>query len=92
MSGKYSQNLLDHAEQSATDAFKTPSKKSNSKTPEAIGNFIGNKIANKFQKFAKNSRQSNSEIVTNEHDKEIPKERYLSPEERQKNIDHVRLI
>ena len=31
LSGKYSQKLLDHAKQSATDAFKTDSKKSNSK-------------------------------------------------------------
>ena len=30
-SGKYSQKLLDHAKQSATDVFKTASKKSNSK-------------------------------------------------------------
>ena len=30
------------------------------------------------------SQQNNSETVTNEHDKEIPKERYISTEERQK--------
>ena len=29
LSGKYSQKLLDHAQQSATDALKTTSKKSN---------------------------------------------------------------
>ena len=28
LSGKYSQNLLDHAKRSATDAFKTASRKS----------------------------------------------------------------
>ena len=38
------------------------------------------------------SQQNNSETVTNEHDKEIPKERYISPEERQKNIRALRLI
>ena len=27
-----------------------------------------------------------------EHDKEIPKERYVSPEEREKIIDNLRLI
>ena len=36
-------------------------------------------------KLSKNSQQNNSETVTNEHDKEIPKEKYLSPEERQRN-------
>ena len=31
-------------------------------------------------------------MVTNENDKEIPKERYISPEERRKIIDDLRLI
>ena len=34
--------------------------------------------------------QNNSEKVRNEHDKEIPKERYISPEEKQKIIDDLR--
>ena len=34
----------------------------------------------------------NSEIVTNENNKEILKEKYISPEERQKIIDEMRLI
>ena len=51
-----------------------------------------NKIADKITKISKNSQQHNSERVTNEHDKEIPKERYISPEERQKVIDDLRLI
>ena len=40
-----------------------------------------------YQKISKNSQQNNSEKVTNKNDKEIPKERYISPEERQKIID-----
>ena len=52
---------------------------------------IGNKIANKITKISKNSQQNNSETVTNEHDKEIPNERYISPEERQEIIDELRL-
>ena len=44
-------------------------------------------------KVSKNSQQNNSETVTNENDKEIPKgipkERYISPEERQKIIDNL---
>ena len=35
---------------------------------------------------------SNSEKVTNENDKEMPKERYISPEERQQIIDNLRSI
>ena len=38
------------------------------------------------------SQQNNSETLTNEHHKEIPKERYISPEERHEIIDELRLI
>ena len=62
------------------------------KTAEATVDLIGNKIAEKITKVSKTSQQNNSETVTNEHDKEIPKERYISPEERQKIIDDLRLI
>ena len=83
--------ILDHAKQSATDAFKTASKRAIQKTAEATGDLIGNKIANRIIKVYKKSQQNNSETVTNEHDEEIPKERYISPEERQKIIDELRL-
>ena len=53
------------------------------KTVEATGDLNGNKIADKVTKISKTSRQYNSETVTNEHDKEIPKEGYISLEERQ---------
>ena len=33
-------------------------------------------------KSSKNPQQDNSETVTNEHDKEIPKERYTTSEDR----------
>ena len=46
-------------------------------TAEETGEFIENKIANRIKKFSKNS-----EAVTNGHDKEIPKERYISLKER----------
>ena len=41
---------------------------------------------------SRTSPQISSETVTNENDKEIPKERYISPEERQKIIDDLRLL
>ena len=37
------------------------------------------------------SAQNNSPKVTNEHYKEICKERYISPEEKQNVIDNLRL-
>ena len=49
------------------------------------------KIANKITGVSKNSQQNNSETVTNEYDKEIPKERYISPEKRKEIIDNLRL-
>ena len=43
-------------------------------------------------KVLKNSQQNDSETVTNHHGKEIPEERYISPEEKYKVIDELRLI
>ena len=69
------------------------------KIAEATGYLTGNKIANavgksyysKTTKASNNSQQNNSETVTNKHDKEILEERCISPEERQKIIDDLRL-
>ena len=73
LSGKYSQKLLDHAKQSATDTFKLAAKRAIQKRAEATGDLTGNKIADKITKFTKTSQQNNSETVANENDKEIPK-------------------
>ena len=55
---------------------------------------IGNKIADKITSF---SKKSNKELPNNdekEKDQEITthKERYISPEERQRIIDELRLV
>ena len=71
------QKLLDHAKKYATDALKISSKRAIQETAEATGDLIGNKIANRITGGSKNLQQT----VANEHDKEIPKERYVSPEE-----------
>ena len=71
VSGKYRQKVVDHAKQSAMDAFKTSSKRAIQKTAEATGDLVDNKIAAKITKVSKNSQQNNSETVTNENDKEI---------------------
>ena len=52
---------------------------------------IGNKIANKITKVSKSLQQNNSETGTNENEKEIPKEKYISPGERQEIIYKLRL-
>ena len=64
---------------------KTSSKQVIQKTAEVTGDLIGNKSANRITKNLKNS-----ETVTNEHDKEIPKERYVPQEERPEIIDKLR--
>ena len=43
------------------------------------------------KKLSKNIQQNNSETATNEHDKEIPKGRHVSPNEKQQIIDELRL-
>ena len=93
-----SQKLLDHVKKSATDAFKTASKRSIQKTAEATGHLIGNKIVDKIIKVIRTSPQNNLETVESETDnmgfnREIPKERYIYiyQEKRQKNINDPRL-
>ena len=91
LSGKYSQIFLDHAKKSGTDALKTTSKRVIQKTAEVTGDLISNKIADGITKISKNSRQNSSETVANKHDKEITKQRYIFPKERQEIIDELRL-
>ena len=86
LSGKYSQKPLDHVKISATDANKTTSKTVIQKTAEAICNLIGNKIVNRITKVSNNSQQNNSETITNENNKEIPKERYIYLTEKDREL------
>ena len=57
LSPKQSQELLDHAKQSATEALKTSSQRVIQKTAVATGNLIGNKIADKIAKVSRNSHK-----------------------------------
>ena len=66
-------------------------------TTEVTGHLIRNKITGKVTKVSRTSLKNSSETATNEaentwHDKEIPKERYISPEEREQSVDDLRLI
>ena len=90
MSDKYSQKLVDTGKKSTTDAIKTTSKRAILKIAEATGDLVGKKIADKINSSSKKSH--NEEIQSNEVNNEIPKERYISPKERQQIIDELRLI
>ena len=65
--------IIDHAKQSAIDAFETSLKRALKKTVEATSDVIGNKIENKISKISKTSQQNNSDTVPNEHGKSINK-------------------
>ena len=62
-----------------------------------IINLVENKISDAvvkshdstITKDSKKLKRNSLETVTNEHDKEIPKERYISPKERQKVMDNL---
>ena len=85
LNGKYIQKLLDHTNNLQTHVLKTTSRRVIQKTAEANGDLIRHKIANKITEVSRNSQQNNSETIANENDKEIPKERYISPEKKSSN-------
>ena len=87
---KYGKKLTDTAIKTGKDFATIAGKKIVPKTAEATGDLIGNKIADKITSASKKSQ--NEEIQSNEVNNEIPKERYIPPKERQKNIDELRLI
>ena len=68
------------------DAIKPTSKTAIQNTAEATGDLIGNKISDKITKA---SSQRSKQIKLN---KEIPKERYISPVKKQQITDQLRLI
>ena len=74
-SDKYSKSLMDKG----IDLSKTFAKTAG-KTAKATGDLIGNKIADEITSA---SKKSYDEVIN-----EIPKERYISPKERQK-IKHI---
>ena len=79
-SDKYSKSLMDVSKTFA----KTAGKKILKETAKATGDLIGNKIAVKITQSLQ--KKSHDEVIN-----EIPKERYISPKERQKIIDELKL-
>ena len=78
---------------STTDALKTASKRATQKTPEATGDWIGNKIADKITSISKKSVKNLHNDDNDKEDVELTtKKRHISPKERQKTIDELRLI
>ena len=51
---------------------------------------VGKSYDSKITGILKSRQQNSLKTVTNDLDKEIPKERYVSPDERQKIIDNLR--
>ena len=87
-SNKYGQNFLDRAKKPTTDAIKTASKRATQKTAEATGDLIGNKIDDKIPSVPKKPSNNNNKDV----ELTTYKKRYISPEERQQNINELRLV
>ena len=86
---KCGKKLTDIAIKTDKDFATIAGKKIVHKTAEATGDLIGNKIADTIT--TKPSKQShNEEIQSDEVNNEIPKE-YISPKERQKIIDELKL-
>ena len=90
-SNKYSQKIIDTTKKSATNAIKTLSQQAIQKTAEATGDLIGNKIADKVTNM---SKKSTKKLPAIDEDVELTtyKKRYISPKERQKIIDELRLV
>ena len=82
-SDKYSKCLMDKRIDLSKTFGKTAGKKILKETAKATGDLIGNKIADKIT--VKPSKKSHDEVING-----IPKERYISPIERQKIIDELK--
>ena len=73
---------MDTAKKTGIDFAKTTSKRIAQKTPEATGDLIGNKTADKITSLGK----------TKIKEKEKGQEIYILPEKRQQIIDNLRLF
>ena len=91
LTNKYSWKLLDTAKKSTTDEIKIASKRATQKTTEATRHLIGNKIADKITSVSKKTQNNESEAGS-ASPKDVPKNRYISPEERQQIIHELRLV
>ena len=82
MSNKYGKKLVDTAKKSATDAKKTASERAIQKTAEAMGDLVGNKIADKITSV---SKKSTKKLPTIDEDAKLTRinySRHISSDER----------
>ena len=91
LNNKYGQKFLDSAKKSTTDAIKTASKSAIQKTAEVTGDLIGHKITDKITSVSKKANNNNNNN-TEDVEIDIPKERYISPEERQQINNKLGLV
>ena len=87
ISNKYSQKVVDgsinsEATKVVIDAIKTASKRAIQKT-EATRDLVGNKISDAITLKKSPKALSSKELHSKQANNEIPKERYISPKERQ---------
>ena len=82
-SDKYSKYLMDKGINVSKAFAKTTGKKILKETAKATGDLIGNKIIDKITSASKKSH--------NEVNNEILKERYISPKDRQRIINELKL-
>ena len=80
---KYSKSLMDKGINVSKTFAKPAGKKILKETAKATGDLTGNKIADKITSASKKSHD--------EVNNEIMKERYISPKDRQKIIDELKL-
>ena len=91
LSNKYGQKHLDNAKKIYNRSNKTASKRAIQKTPEATGDLIGNKIADKITSVSM-ELHSEKPLKELQNDKnEEPKKRCIFPKER-KQIDNRLLM
>ena len=83
---KYGKKLTDAAIKTGKDFATIASKKIVHKSAEATGDLIGNKIADKITAKPSKKPHNEDEVINR-----IPKERYISPKERQNIIDELKL-
>ena len=83
VSDKYSKSLIDKGIDVGKKFAKTAGKKILKETAKATGDLIGNKIADKITSASKKSHD--------EVNNEILKEKYISPKDRQKIINELKL-
>ena len=91
ISAKYTQKLLGHTKQSATDAPETTTNRAIPKAAETTGDLISNKIAGKITSTVS---RSNPDTVSQTDKKsiEIPNERYISSEKKTKWLMNFNII